>query len=302
MISPWVAIQSNPRSGSGIRHQHLQELVESLDSSGLNPILFQDRDELQKRLTAPEQKQSLLCLVAAGGDGTVNDVINRYQNVPITVFPLGTENLLAKYFQIPCSGKFVAEMIAGGDRIELDVGVVNQRKFLLMLSAGFDAEVVRRVDESRTGSISKWFYFQPIWNTLRKYKYPDFQISYPDPVDSSNRLQESGKLVFLMNCPAYANQLKIAKDADPTDGQFDLRLFRRGSFWYMIKYLIAILRDRHAQRTDVVSLAIDSLKIESEEPVPLQVDGDPAGFTPAEIHLIPQSQTFIVPAKTRNTD
>ena len=108
----WVAILRNPKSGSERGRRELLELVSELRRRGLQPRLFSHRERLQQRLTEPVLRERLLCVVAAGGDGTVGDVINRYPDLPIAVLPLGTENLLACYLRIPRSERLVAQMIA----------------------------------------------------------------------------------------------------------------------------------------------------------------------------------------------
>ena len=74
--------------------------------------------------------------------------------VPLAILPLGTENLLAKYLQIPPDPERVADLICAGRTVPLDAGRANGRIFLLMVGCGFDAEVVRRLHAAREGHIS----------------------------------------------------------------------------------------------------------------------------------------------------
>jgi diacylglycerol kinase (ATP) len=294
MSAPWVAIQRNLTSGAGLQRAELLHLVSHLRRLGIRPRLYSRRERLQARLDIAHERQSLACIVAAGGDGTVGDVVNRFPGLPVAVLPLGTENLLAGYLGIPSNGRFVAEMIAAGATRPIDVGVVNGRRFLLMVTAGFDADIVHRVQARRRGHITKWNYLQPILESLRSYRYPKLRVS-AEGGDLSTKEPLSGRLVVVANLPAYAMKLPLAASAEGTDGLLDLRVFRRRSAFQMVRYLYKVLLRQHETLADVVSGRARQVHITCDTPAPLQCDGDPAGFTPAEISILPGALTLIVP-------
>jgi diacylglycerol kinase (ATP) len=294
MSAPWVAIQRNPTSGAGLQRAELLHLVSHLRRLGIRPRLYSRRERLQARLDIAEERQNLVCLVAAGGDGTVGDLVNRFAGLPLAVLPLGTENLLAGYLGIPSDGRFVAEMIAAGCSRSIDVGVVNGRRFLLMVTAGFDADIVHRVQARRRGHITKWNYLQPILESLRSYRYPKLRVS-AEGGDLPLGQPVSGRLVAVANLPAYAMGLPLAASAEAGDGLLDLRVFRRRSAFQMLRYLYKVALRQHEGLADVVSGRATQVRITCETPVPIQCDGDPAGFTPAEISILPGALTLIVP-------
>ena len=185
----WVAIQRNPMSGSGAGREELVHLTLTLQKYGYFVRIFKNRDKLLDALNDVERRERLRCLVAAGGDGTVNDVLNRYPSVPLTIFPMGTENLLAKYLKIESSGDRLAEVIHYGRIEQFDLCQVNGRKFLLMLSFGIDADVVHRTSQARTGHISKLNYVQPFWESVRNYEYPEIRV-YVDGEEIPHRCKE----------------------------------------------------------------------------------------------------------------
>ncbi len=290
-MTEWVAIQRNPTSGSGPKAGVLKQLITGLKQHGLKPRLFSHRDRLQRLLAEPHRRESLRCIVAAGGDGTVGDVINRHPGLPVAVCPLGTENLIAKYLGIPRKGGFVAEMIAAGRKETFDACTLNaQQRFAIMVSAGFDADIVHRTDARRSGHIHRWSYARPIWDALRRYEFPPLRVF----VDGSEEPLR-GVLVLAANLPMYAMRLPVANSAVGNDGLLDVRLFERPSSRQMLRYMWKIWRGRHEQLADVKSFRATSLRIESDVPVPMQIDGDPAGFTPAEICIIPAALQLFVP-------
>lgn len=290
MTSDWVAIQRNPRSGAGPRAAVIRELIRELRRHGLRPRLFSKRERLDAAVADDAQRANLRCIVAAGGDGTIVDVVNRHPGVPVAVLPMGTENLFAKYLKIPRSGRFVAEMIAAGQTKTLDLCRLGEKRFAIMASFGFDAEVVRRTHERRSGHIRKTSYLQPIWRTLRTYSYPELRLYLDD-----NPTPVRGRLAIVVNLPAYAMQLPIAKSALGDDGILDVRVFQRGSAFQMMRYCYKVFRGKHEQLEDVLSLRASEIRIESDEPVPIQIDGDPGGFTPAVIRAEPATLTMFVP-------
>jgi len=234
----------------------------------------------------------LHCIVAAGGDGTIGSVVNRFPQHAMTTLPLGTENLLAKYLRIPRSGKSVARLIADNRRKNFDTGILGATRFTLMASVGFDAEVVHRTDAARSGPISKWNYVQPILASLRSYQHPRLRVF----VDGASEPIE-GVLVVAVNIPGYAFGLKVAESADGSDGQLDLRIFQRGSAFHMMRYCLKVATASHESLADVQCVQAKHVVIESHPPAPVQMDGDPVGLTPIALSVDPGSLTMLIPGE-----
>lgn len=292
MSRPLVAIQRNPTSGSGRGREQLLALCRELKVLGFQPRLFSNRDRMDEWMATPAKTDRLHCIVAAGGDGTVGSVVNRFPGHPITILPLGTENLLAKFLKIPCSGLGLARLIADNHRCQFDLGMIGDSRFTLMASVGFDAEVVHLTDARRTGPISKWNYLQPILTSLRKYQHPRLKVF----ADGATQPIE-GVLVVAVNIPGYAFGLKVAHGAGGSDGLLDLRIFQRGSAFQMLRYGLKVATGSHERLDDVKCLRAKRIRIESDVAAPVQVDGDPCGFTPLEISIQPNSLTMLIPAK-----
>ena len=291
MSQPWVAIQRNPTSGAGRRNQPIRDLIRHLSQLGLKPRLYSRRADLDEAVKDPTRRESLVAVVAAGGDGTVLDLVNRHPNLPICVLPLGTENLLAKAIQVPRCGKTVAEIIARGNRRRIDLASLNGRHFLIMASIGFDAEVIHQVHKNRSGGhIKHSSYIGPILNSLRSYKPQTLRIT----VDDSPEVHE-GHLAVIANLSSYALNLGVVPTADGTDGVLDSRVFQIGSPVDLLFQFLSVLRGTHETSSSVARLKGRRFRIESDTPVPIQVDGDDAGTTPAEITVEPLALEFFVP-------
>tara|TARA_R110002095_G_scaffold20954_3_gene23017 strand:+ start:3063 stop:3959 length:897 start_codon:yes stop_codon:yes gene_type:complete len=297
MSTPWVAIQRNPISGKGNRALLIKDLILHLKRKGIRTRLFSNRERLQGLLKQRAAADQPLCIVAAGGDGTVQDVLNRYPDQKIAILPLGTENLLARYLGIEKSGRFVAEMISRKVTREIDLCQINDRKFVLMASIGFDAAVVEALTLSRTGHISYASYLKPIWNSLCAYPFEPLHITIAE-----GEPEITAYHAIVVNIPAYGLNLNFAPAANDHDGLLDLILLRKKGIWNMLKYVIRIIRGTHFHSRSVQTLQVKQIRIRSAHPVPIQTDGDFTGSTPADFRIIPAAARFIVPCSTPAND
>lgn len=286
-----VAVLRNPKSGTGRGARKLHELLDHLSRNGLRPRLFSRRERMQRTLERPEWRDRLVGIVAAGGDGTVSDVVNRCPGLPVAVLPLGTENLLARYLGVPRSGRGVAEMIAAGRTRRLDLGQIGDRRFVLVAGFGFDGEIAHRLHASRTGTISHWTYVRPIVQALFGYDFPEVTVSIDDDTEVLR-----GKWVVAANVPAYALGLLPAPAACPDDRLLDVVVFGRGSAFQIVRYFGNVALRRHEKLHDVYTVRCRRLRVTAERAVPVEVDGDPGGFTPADVSVLPQALTVFVPA------
>lgn len=290
MHQPWVAIQRNPNSGTGRRRHRLLELISSLRRLGLRPRVFSRREKMDLHLADTESRRNLLCIVAAGGDGTAADVVNRFPDVPMIPFALGTENLLARYLKIPDRGESAAEVIAKGKLRTLDTAIVNQRRFLLMVSAGFDGDVVHRLHAARTGNITRMTYLRPLWQTTFNYHYPQAKVFVDyeqEPI--------CGSLVMVFNLPTYGLGLPIIPHATGDDGLLDVVVFRDPGTIKLLGYGFSVMTGNHISQNDVVFRTAQRIRIESDQTLPVQADGDPAGLTPVDIQIQPGAMKVVVP-------
>ncbi len=283
----------NPNSGSTNRQSVVEELVQELEKRGFDVYLLTDIGEVKKVSLEQLESNSLRAVVAAGGDGTVSLLANLLpQQTPIAILPLGTENLLAKHLGVTADPELVAEMIAGGQMAQLDSGRANGKLFLVMASCGFDADVVRRLHAERKGHIRHWSYAKPIVWAIGQYRFPKIRI-WADGEENC----VTGKWAFIFNVPRYAMNLPIVADADPADGLLDLCTFRGGNLLRGLFYLSAVLLRRHRGWKHSHFQRFSKVRIESEDTVPYQLDGDPGGVLPLEIEVIPNFLNLFVPEK-----
>jgi diacylglycerol kinase family enzyme len=282
-----VAILANPHAGTGKSHRLVEALVGALRGHGLVPHLCWQREELTELVRGGAEE--LRCVVAAGGDGTLLEVLNRAPGVPVTILPLGNENLVARFCRLKRSARKTADIVAAGRLRRTDLARVNGRLFCLMAGVGFDADVVHRVHERRRGHINKLSYVLPILQAMGSYSYP---IIETEVEETGERLH--GAMAFVFNIPQYALGLPIARGADAADGRLDLYVFERPGLIHLGRYLLAILLGRHHHLPDFQHRSVRKVRLWSDRRAPLQLDGDPGGWLPASLEIVPQSLTLVV--------
>jgi diacylglycerol kinase family enzyme len=171
-----VIISVNPKAGRRSSFLRAQELLVQLELRGFQVELLTDIEEALVKANRFFAEGCLRAIVGVGGDGTAATLVNRTaQGTPITILPAGTANLISKHFRLPNSPAKLADVIENGKLITLDAGKVTfadtcncctnknaasensenedankmERIFLVMLSCGFDADIVNGVHARR---------------------------------------------------------------------------------------------------------------------------------------------------------
>ncbi len=297
-----VLIVGNPKAGLGRARPAIRELVACLESVHLIPERVDDLDQLTALAEQYHAQGRLRAIVAAGGDGTMAEVVNRTQpDMPITVLPLGTANLLARHFGLGPDPATLAHIIRRGATIKLDAGKANGRIFVLMAGCGFDADVVHRLHQRRTAAgVTYWTYARPILEAIRSYRYPHLRVyCEQETLEGRTTTKMVARWAFVINLPCYAGGLNLAHEAVASDGLLNVSTLRNGSLWYGLWYVGNVLSGRTRSMADYRTCTATRVRIESKEPVHYQLDGDPGGMLPLEIEVLPARITLVHPAAGR---
>ncbi len=303
----YVLIAANPNSGAKSSRSRVAELQQAIVSAGFLCQVEYSLEKLRSDCLHLDSMGKLCAVVSAGGDGTVSALANLLPcHIPFLLFPLGTENLLAKHLGITGDIGQACDILARQQRHLLDLGSANGKLFLVMLSCGFDAEVVQQMHAIRTGHINRWSYTRPILRSLGNYSFP--QLSYSSSNFSSDleetRDPQSGSAawLFVFNVPRYAAGLNFCPQADPVDGQLDLCTFRKSGIAFGLGYLLRLWLGSHQRMRGFQHKLSTHLQIPaprgvngSELRVPFQIDGDPGGVLPLDIQVLPRRLTLLVP-------
>ena len=287
-----VHVIINPQSGYGGRKTLVNDVRAALRNAGWSVKEHRTRWADDATDYAASIADDAAAVVVWGGDGTINEVVNALAGtgVPLLPCPAGTENLLCKELRVPLHPERLADALRTGDIVDCDVGVINGKRFLLILGVGFDGEVVRRVTAARTGHISHLSYFWPIWRTFWEHNFPKMRVT----VEGEEIFNDYG-LAFIGNISRYAVGLRICRHAAFDDGLLDLVVFRCRQQTRLLLHAAWTLLRKHPLKGDVLYRQIRSCRIETTPPVACQADGDMGPKTPIDVGIDPKRVKLLIP-------
>lgn len=298
-----VLVSVNPKAGRRSRHARVSEICRAILAAGYQVDVLTELSELQSMAAERARTGELRAVIAIGGDGTASVVRNHVPlEIPILPVPLGTENLLGRYVGQGVRPSNVVATLEQGVVVALDLGRAGGKYFLLMISIGFDAEVIRRLHEERRGNITRMSYIKPTLATVRSYTYPVLRL-YCDDAMSVDGSPRNCRWLFGFNLPLYACGWQLTPDATSTDGLLDICAFERGSLAGVLRYLWHVTLRGHDLLDDTFKIRVPSFRVEApnSEPVPYQLDGDFGGMLPIEVEIVPGALRLLVtrPAAAR---
>jgi YegS/Rv2252/BmrU family lipid kinase len=236
-------------------------------------------------------------VVAAGGDGTINEAANGIidgAGLPLGIIPLGTANVLAAEIGLANDAASLARTIVEGHALAVRPGIANGRRFLLMTGVGFDAEVVAKVTPQQKRALGKAAYVMQSLNLLPRYDYPPFRLTIDGRTyDAWSAIVAKGRY--------YAGRFVCAPHADLTVPSFEICIFERSGTGAVLSYGAALLCDRLPKHPGITSLTGHQIVIEGREGAPVQGDGDNFGILPLSIGIAPETLSLLAPRPTRPT-
>ena len=234
--------------------------------------------------------------MVAGGDGTINEVIGgmAHSSVPLAILPGGTANVLATEMKLSRSlertarrlGEFRPQRISVG-RLTSEDGV--ERHFLLMAGIGLDAHIVYHINATLKARIGKLAYWVAGWSLLGR-RLREFGVE----IDGRERRCSFALLSKVRN---YGGDFEIARTVTLFDGCFEVVLFEGRNTLRYVKYFAGMVSNRLQGMRGVTVLHADRVILTAPggSPVYVQVDGECAGCLPAEIRIVPDALTLLVP-------
>ncbi len=273
----------------------LGELRSAARSHGVKMVEYTTRAPADATRYARGISDQAGAVIVWGGDGTVNEVAAGLAGSDVAILPCraGTENLLAKELRIPKNPEQIMDTLCTGRVTACDIGKINGQSFLMIVGIGFDGEVVHRLTATRSGHISHLSYFWPIWRTFWEHEFPRMRV-----VADGEEIYDERGMAFVGNIARYATGLRICRDAQFDDGQFDLVIFSCKGRMGLVCHAARTVLNMHSKHSSVLYRRFRHLRIETDGPVPCQVDGDVGPDTPAEISVSPEKIHLIIPQDT----
>ncbi len=293
--SGYVMCIVNPKSGASSRKFACRYFHRYLESQG-HRVRVQVTTSLEhacELATGAAGDPDCALVVAAGGDGTLREVAHGLEggDTPLLVAPCGTENLLANELGFDWRLETLIKAFEGGVLRPLDLGTANGKCFASVAGFGFDAAVVDRVNQRRTGHISHFAYVQPLWRTFWSHRFEPMTVV----VDGEEVFADRG-MVFVGNISRYAIGLQLLHYADFSDGLLDVCIYKCGGRIHLVKHSILTVLKQHADCRDVIYRQGKRITVRSESPaVKAEIDGDPGPSLPIDIEVVPGAVQCLVP-------
>jgi diacylglycerol kinase (ATP) len=230
-------------------------------------------------------------IVAAGGDGTVNEVVNGLAgtNAMLGLLPIGTMNVFATELGLPVNNLELCWEIVNGDSIRaVDLPKANQKFFVQLAGVGLDAQVVKETSSNLKKN------FGPL-----SYLISAVQIAARRPpklfIQSEDASIDEGSFVLVGNGRLYGGPFPFFKHAALDDGLLDVIVFKRLGYLEIIKYLQDVIFSSEIRVPEIEYFQTRQLRVESDQSVPVELDGELVGNCPVEFSVRDRSLRVLVP-------
>lgn len=300
----------NPSSGAGKAAREWAAVEAWLPSAGIPfESALTTRPHEATEMAERAVRQSRPVVVAVGGDGTLNEVVNGFFHngapIPTTsklaMVPLGTGGDFRRTLRIPLDVRAAVQVLSGGLVRRLDAGCVTfqaedgttlVRHFINIADAGYGGEVVHRVNSGKKRLGSATFTLTALM-ALLAYKNKPMTVV----VDGNTHELARAQQVVIANCQYFGGGMKMAPTASPTDGVFDVVLVGDAGKLETIRGMSDIRSGKHldSHNPKIELLYGKRISVTSSEKVRIDMDGEQPGFLPALFEIQPGAIEFITP-------
>lgn len=251
---------------------------------------------------------SKLLIIAAGGDGTYNEVINGIActDTSMAILPLGTTNVLAKELNMPDDIEGVLNIALRGKTQKICLGRITlipevrslktaensnmrhsslvTRHFLLMAGIGYDGETVYGIKDGIKRYSGKGAYILSGLKTLLRWA-PD-KLTF-----TMNGKSCEGYSAIICKTSKYAGNFRIAPDAHIKNADFYAFIMHGKNRLDIFRYVSGIVMEKHLKFTDITYRKIENMEVKGKAHI--QIDGDYFGMTPAKIEIVPDALRLV---------
>ncbi len=270
-----TAVILNP-AARGERARRLHERIKTLARGA--ELCFTTRAGEAEALARDAAEAGFTKIVAAGGDGTVNEVVNGIAGTKaaLGLLPLGTMNVFAMELGLPASDLDACwRIITKGHTRRVDLPSANGKHFVQLAGVGFDAQAIQETSRSLKRN------FGPL-----SYIVSAAQIAARKPprlrIESEHAVTDAGSFVLVGNGRLYGGPFPFFKQAVIDDGLFDVLIFKRLNYLEIIRYMQDVIFSSSITSPKVEYFQTTSLRVSSEGDVPVEVDGELIGNCPVD--------------------
>ena len=223
-------------------------------------------------------------VIVAGGDGTVDTVVNLMKSLNIdlalAILPVGTANDFAKFIGMSPNVEKACEQILNSKPVPVDIGRINEKYFINVASAGLFTDVSQKTDVNLKNTIGKLAYYIKGLEQL-----PNFRKLKVNLESEEFNFNGDMYLVLVFNGQTAGN-FKLAYKASAVDGKLDIIIIKACSIRELIPLFIRIFKGDHLDDPNIIYFKTNKLKIECEEDIVTDIDGEKGPDFPLDIECI----------------
>ena len=275
----------NPYSGENLILSKLDKVISHHQEAGYTIVPY--------RITAGEDVGVALnnikdgnykYILIAGGDGTVDSVVNAMAksgiSLPIGILPVGTANDFSKFLGMPSDVEEACKQILSSEVKSVDLGSINDKYFVNVASTGLFTDVSQKTDVNLKNTIGKLAYYLKGLEEL-----PNFRKLHVNILSKEVEFDGEMYLLLVFN-GATAGNFNLATRADACDGLLDIIMFKAVQIYELLPLFIKVLKGEHLDSNKVLYFKTDYLKVECHEDIVTDIDGEKGPDFPLEIKCI----------------
>ena len=283
-----VLLIYNPNSGSGMFKSNLDMIVKRFQSKGMIVVPIRaDGSVSIEQLLSEIDESYYRKIIAAGGDGTINIVVNAMikndLHLPLALFPAGTANDFAHYFDIPTDIDGMLSIALEDYYTEADLGRCNDRYFVNVAAIGSVIDVSQKTDATMKNALGIVAYYLRGLTEVKSLKPVEVTISSPE-----HNFTEKIFFMVVMNGNSAGGFRRLGVQSSINDGLLDVIMFKDMNFMELLPLAINVLQGRHDENKNVIYFQTPSLTIESPVNISTDVDGESGEPLPLHIQIIPK--------------
>lgn len=285
----------NPTSGREAFKRHLATVLQKLEVAGYEASCHATTaagDAIEAAKTAVERKYDLV--IAAGGDGTINEVVNGLAEQPfrpkLGVIPVGTTNDFARALHIPRDIEAATDIIVQGDTIPVDIGKMNDSYFINIAGGGRLTELTYEVPSKLKTMLGQLAYYMKGIEMLPSIRATEVSIEY------DGKLFEGEAMLFLVGLTNSVGGFeKLAPDSSINDGLFSLIILKKTNLAEFIRVVSSAITGNHINDPNIIYTSANRIKVSSTEKMQINIDGEFGGLVPAEFENLYRHLEVFVP-------
>lgn len=292
----------NPSSGRQNFHDKVKDIMGTLIMDQICntiDVFYTEKQDDALNKAASLQPGEYDFVVAVGGDGTLNEVINGIiigkSGIPVAVISAGTVNDFANYLKLPQMPKEFCEMIKDFKLKKVDAGRVNNKYFINVVAAGLLSDIGFKVDKDKKAVLGKLAYYLEGAIDLPKQFSKTMNLRF---ITEEKTIEQEIFLFMVTNSQSVGGFREMAPLASTSDGMLDVVIIRKMDIFQVTPLLIALVQGDHVNHPSVEYFQTKKLTIENMDGQEINVDYDGEKLMddfPIEIEMIPGAIQIVVP-------